>query len=281
MKIIPMIVRNSKIRLLIPAVLLSILCSANYNTDNKLKEIQVTTTKTTNLIFEYGILSIDRGSDALLAQRANRIENVLQLKAGSVHLEPTNLTVITRDGKLHCFLVNYEPNPNRLVYHINTQHTWLAQFENGYYNQEKLQRKIKMSLAKLNCITLKKQHRMGITFSLEAIYSSEQLLWYRFAIRNDSSVSYTMENIRFFIEDRKKIKRTTFQQIELFPVHSYSELHTIPPMAMIQNIQVLPLQILPKAKQLSVQLIEANGSRPLELKIKNKLLIKAQPLLNN
>ena len=272
-----MSIRKLKIVILFSMLLSCMVCSAS-STLHKLKEVQVTTTKTTNLIFEYRILSIDRGSDSLLAQMANRMENVLQIKANAANLEPTNLTVITSDGKLHCLRIRYHPNPNRLVYYIDTADTWLAQFEKGYYNENKLQRYTKRSLAKINCEQLKKQRSMGITFSLEAIYSTEQFLWYRFEIRNDSTVSYTLENIRFFIVDRKKIKRTTFQQIELFPVHSYTDLNRIPPNAVVQSLQVLPLQILPKGKQLSVQIIDKSGSRPLELKVKNKFLINAKPL---
>ncbi len=44
--------------------------------------LAVTFYKTTNLVFPYTIKSVDRGSKDIIAQKANGVENVLQVKAG-------------------------------------------------------------------------------------------------------------------------------------------------------------------------------------------------------
>src|SRR5690606_26501384 len=78
------------------------------------RPIEIAFSKTTNLVFPFEIKSVDRGSKDVLAQKAGGIENVLQLKAARQDFDETNLTVITSDGKLYSFLVNYADNPSAL-----------------------------------------------------------------------------------------------------------------------------------------------------------------------
>src|SRR5688500_17986985 len=69
--------------------------------------LEISFNKTTSIVFPFGITSVDRGSRNILAQKVNGVENVLQLKAAQKNFPETNLTVITGDGKLHHFTVNY------------------------------------------------------------------------------------------------------------------------------------------------------------------------------
>ena len=43
--------------------------------------LNITYSKTTHLLFPFAIISIDRGSKDILAQKAKGVENVLQIKA--------------------------------------------------------------------------------------------------------------------------------------------------------------------------------------------------------
>src|SRR4051812_44613081 len=78
--------------------------------------LQITYNKTTNLVFPYSIRSVDRGSSDLLVQRAKYADTILQLKAGRDGFKETNLSVVTSDGKLYSFLVQYAPSPATLNY---------------------------------------------------------------------------------------------------------------------------------------------------------------------
>src|SRR5690606_34918924 len=77
-------------------------------------DIQLTYHKTTNLVFAHNITSVDLGSAAILAQKAVGVSNILQLKAAQKDFEPTNLSVVTEDGQLHCFMVSYSDDPVEL-----------------------------------------------------------------------------------------------------------------------------------------------------------------------
>src|SRR6266536_1029711 len=70
--------------------------------------------KTTNLIFPFSVQSIDRGSKDILVQQPKGTENIVQIKADKPNFIQTNLSVITIDGKLYSFTVDYTPQPSQL-----------------------------------------------------------------------------------------------------------------------------------------------------------------------
>ena len=77
-------------------------------------KLEVTYNKTTNLVFPSSITSIDRGSQDIMVQKVSGVENILRVKADIKSFEETNLSVITKDGKLYSFLVGYNNNPGYL-----------------------------------------------------------------------------------------------------------------------------------------------------------------------
>ena len=76
--------------------------------EDQYKNLQVGFSKTTSIIFPYTIKSIDKGSAEVLVQKAKGVENILLVKAAKEHFLQTNLTVVTSDGKLYVFVLNYD-----------------------------------------------------------------------------------------------------------------------------------------------------------------------------
>ncbi|MEO8172835.1 MAG: DUF4138 domain-containing protein, partial [Sediminibacterium sp.] len=60
--------------------------------------LEITANKTTNLVFPASILSIDRGSQDVIVQKAAGVENILRVKADTKAFAETNLSIITSDG---------------------------------------------------------------------------------------------------------------------------------------------------------------------------------------
>ncbi len=71
-------------------------------------DLQIAYSKTTSLIFPYPIKTIDKGSEGVLIQKARGVENILLVKAAEHDFAQTNLTVVTTDGKLYGFVLNYD-----------------------------------------------------------------------------------------------------------------------------------------------------------------------------
>src|SRR5690606_4085340 len=104
-------------------------------------DIQLTYHKTTNLVFTHNITSVDLGSASILAQKAAGVANILQLKAAQEEFEPTNLSVVTEDGQLHCFMVSYSDDPVELnlSFLAPEQARGIARFSMDPHNQRELE----------------------------------------------------------------------------------------------------------------------------------------------
>ncbi len=103
--------------------------------------LAVTFYKTTNLIYPYAIKSVDRGSKDIIAQKANGVENVLQVKAGKLDFDETNLTVITADGKLYSYILNYVECPSvlNILFVSKEQLNPLVFFSENSINEARMQ----------------------------------------------------------------------------------------------------------------------------------------------
>src|SRR5690606_22345602 len=74
-------------------------------------KLDITWHKTTLLIFPSAIQSADRGDKYVLAQKVKGTDNILKVKAGQKDFKQSNLSVVTDDGKVYTFVVDYNPDP--------------------------------------------------------------------------------------------------------------------------------------------------------------------------
>lgn len=236
--------------------------------------------KTTSLIFPFAIKSVDRGSRDVLAQKAAGVENVLQLKAGRRDFTETNLTVITSDGTLHQFTVVYSASPPSLSVTIadanaRDQHLILQKDAiNERQIIESAKRILDTNLAR--SIRTHKKHQM--VFALKDIYASGDLLFCRIEIRNRSAINYGIKSLKFFVTDKKKMKRTSSQQIEIVPLFIANDTDHIGCYGSSAMIVAVRKFTIPDRKKLEINLFEANGGRNLRLEVSNRDILKSNPL---
>src|SRR5690242_753320 len=76
--------------------------------------LTITCNKTTNLIFPFTVQNVDRGSKDILVQQPQGAENIVQIKADKPDFAETNLSVITVDGNLYSFIIDYAAQPSQL-----------------------------------------------------------------------------------------------------------------------------------------------------------------------
>lgn len=244
--------------------------------------IFITYSKTTSLVFPYAIKSVDRGSRDILAQKATGAENILQLKAAQEGFAETNLTVITADGNLYAYVVNYSDNPASLTISIEPGLSYrpLAVFSEGGTNN--------ITGGTAEAINVKqavikgpREREYGISMAVQGIYLHEDMLYFQLKLKNNTAISYDVQQLRIFIRDRKKSKRTASQELEMQPFYIAGPAKRISANAE-QNVTIsLPKFTIPNKKYLVVQLMEQNGGRHLNLKIANRRLVKSGRLLSN
>lgn len=242
--------------------------------------LAITYFKTTHLIFPYSIKSVDRGSKDVLAQKAKGVENVLQVKAGRKKFEETNLTVITTDGKLYSYTINYSDNPP----HLNIQFTGSAKkagnvfFSSSSINEAELMKICEKVSQNTQIVYRKNDKHYGMWLQLKGIYVKDDNLYFQISLRNQTNLNYSIDQFRFFIKDRKKAKRTASQEQEVNPVFVHNNVDIVKGRSEEVFVVVLPKFTIPDQKYFSIQVMEKQGGRHLKLKISNRIIVQSKVL---
>src|SRR5699024_885666 len=115
-----------------------------------------------------------------------------------------------------------------------------------------------------------REKRYGMAFRMNGLFIHENVMYFRLRIANLSAINYTIDQLRFFIRDKKKVKRTAAQEIEIRPLYIYNNTGRVK--GNMKHVLVVAVAkfTIPNKKYLAVQLSEKNGGRQLELDINNK-----------
>ena len=266
-------------------LLLTISAFAQQTEKNRLSKIEpdsltIAYSKTTNIVFPFAIKSVDRGSQDILVQKAKGLENILQIKAAQKRFFQTNLTVVTADGKLYSFVLNYGENSPQLNLTVNKtkpegQEIYFSS-ESG--NEKDVQEYSKLAFYDKKKIRGEKESTYEIEFQLNAIFIRDDVMYYRIKVTNNSKINYDIDQLRFFIRDNKKVKRTASQEIEITPIYILNNAVKIEGETENTFVFALPKFTIPEKKYLAMQLMEKNGGRHVELHVKNTKLVQVTVL---
>lgn len=258
---------------------------AQHTSKNNLSKIEpdsllIAYSKTTNIVFPYAIKSVDRGSQDILVQKTKGLENILQIKAAQKEFFQTNLTVVTSDGKLYSFLLNYDDNPPMLNLNINKTEPQGQEiyFSDEIENDQDVQEYSKLAFYRKEKIRGEKENEYGIDICLNGIFIRDDVMYYRINVTNNSKINYDIDQLRFFIRDAQKVKRTASQEIEISPIYIWNNIVKIDGEAENTFVFALPKFTIPQEKYLVIQLLEKNGGRHIELHVKNKKLVQVTVL---
>ncbi len=239
--------------------------------------LDISTGMTTNLIFPYAIKSVDRGSIDILAQKAKGSENVLQVKAAKAPFKQSNLSVVTADGQLFSFLIDYAEYPSHL--NLSFYKDSLAEpvlLADGAIPQDELQQTAAIISERKPFMRRRVQQQM-IKLALGSIHYHQDMLWFAFDITNRSLIDYDIQYVKFFVKDKKRAKRTAEQSKELQPVF-VSPVDNVSGDHPEKVIIALPAFTLSQKQEVRVMLKEKNGGRDLELRLKYPAILKARLL---
>ncbi len=237
--------------------------------------------RTVNLIFPYSIKSVDRGNSGILVQKAGGVENVLQLKAADADFVPTNLTVITGEGALYSFMLHYDQQQQQLNFKVAEMMEPLHQdilFGKGLSNEGDIQDYARRIAVKKKSMPGLTQSRFDMELNLYGIYIFKDVLYFHFKLENSSLINYDIDQFRFYIRDKRKVKRTASQEIEIVPQYIDGNVSTVEGHSVNSIVVALDKFTIPDKKYFSIELQEKNGGRHISLKLGNKHLVKARGL---
>lgn len=250
--------------------------SKNHLSKTESDSLMIAYSKTTNIVFPFAIKSVDKGSPDILVQKAKGLENILQVKAAQKGFFQTNLTVVTADGKLYSFVLDYNEDFPQLNLTLNKTKPDGQEiyFSDEIINDQDIEEYSKLALYDKNKLRGQRKSNYDIDFRLNGIFIRDEVMYYRIKVTNNSKINYEIDQLRFFIRDTKKIKRTASQEIEITPVYILNDIDKI--QAETENIFVfaLPKFTIPEKKYLAIQLMEKNGGRHLEEHVKNTKLVQ-------
>ncbi|OJV54340.1 MAG: conjugative transposon protein TraN [Bacteroidetes bacterium 43-16] len=231
-------------------------------------------------MFPYSIISVDRGSSEVLVQKVPQAENVLQLKADTKEFEPTNLTVITAEGSLYSFLLYYDSEPLYLNLKVQDLEIPAAQFVkiDGQQSEAVLYEAGRRIAVKQPFINRLKDQANAMSLSVSGIYVHNDVLYFQLSLENNSNINYDVSQFRFYIQDSKRSKRTARQELILDPLYVTGNIKRIEGGSKQTAVIAYEKFTIPNKKHLRVEIQEHNGGRQLELKIRNKDLLKARAL---
>jgi len=243
--------------------------------------LSVCLNKTTNLVFPYKIKSVDIGSKDLLVQKAKGVENILLVKAAKENFEETNLSIVTGDGRLYSFSVNYAGHPvslNLLFLKDSSITKDMGIQISEACNEATLETDAQYIMEQERIVFGIKDKNYGMKMRLIGVYIKDDVLYFNLELQNRSAISYDIDMLHFFIKDRKLARRTASQEIPVQPIYMYGNNIKVKADTSQFLIYALPKFTIPDKKWFYVQMMEKNGGRHLHLRIGNRTVINAKPL---
>ncbi|RKR80678.1 conjugative transposon TraN protein [Mucilaginibacter gracilis] len=243
--------------------------------------IQISDQKTLMILFPTAVKSVDRGSRYVLAEKVKDAENVIKLKADHQGIPESNLSVITADGKLYSFIVTTTTDlPTQAIdlHQQELRERSAVRFSGESLNETQV-RDISARATLVKPFMNVKDKNDQMKMKLEGIYLANDVMFYRLRVNNKSHINYTVDFIRFYIRDRKKVKRMAVQEQEITPLACYpGDTLTVNGNSHRTIVMAFKKFTIADNKNLAVELYEKNGDRHLAMTLDGKEILKARPV---
>ena len=243
--------------------------------------LPVSDEKLTHVIYPEKIVYVDFGNTTVQVEKAENVNNIVALRAVSPFALQTNLTAITESGRFYTFDLRYAPGCERFSFIVDKQDTkrkQVAILEGRERNTRQKALLEKEISRRPKLLTNIRDEVAGMRFCVTNIFVDNDILLFRFGLHNRSQIGYTMDFIRFYIQDAKKRKKTAVQQLEQQPLFSFNRPEEVAALSSCDFTVALPKFTIPDKKVLIIEIQERNGGRHFYYKLKNKQLINAEIL---
>ena len=244
--------------------------------------LYVSDQKTTHLVFPYPVTYVDLGNSGIIAAKATGADNIVRVKAAGTAFPETNITVLTSNGKLYMFTVNYQHDPKVLSLdmgaansQVTTSESGEAILSNSPIPQGNLDAFSKQALARGGSSASESANQL--TVKCGSVGYKQETLFFPLHVGNKSNVTYDVDFVKFYIQDKKLVKRTAEQAIEITPIYVYNgSQKKIEVKGKLEQVYVFKKFTIPEQKQLIIEGYEKGGGRNVKLSLSNSDLLKAR-----
>lgn len=234
--------------------------------------------KTRLLIFPAPIKEADRGDEYVMAEVFGEAGNILKVKAADLDFAPSNLQVVTTDGKVYSFCVRYAEAAPDFPVDMGRQAPYApAYFKGVSLNSKQLEELAGRIAGHHAFLHGGKYRKHGMVFGPEGIYIREGVLFFCYRLRNKTHIPYEAASLRFFIRDKKKARRTASQDRELQPLSVFR--YGSPGHPKGQTIvAAFSCFTIAERKWLQAEMMEQDGDRNPACRLDQDKLLRARPL---
>ena len=244
--------------------------------------LYVSDQKTTHLVFPYPVTYVDLGNSGIIAAKATGAENIVRVKAAGTAFPETNITVLTSNGKLYMFTVNYQHDPKVLsldmgsaTSQVTTSEPGEAILSNSPIPQGNLDAYSKQALARGGSSASESANQLSVKAG--SVGYKQETLFFPLHVANKSNVTYDVDFVKFYIQDKKVAKRTAEQALEITPIYVYNgSQKKIEVKGKLEQVYVFKKFTIPEQKQLIIEVYEKGGGRNVKLSLANSDLLKAR-----
>lgn len=234
------------------------------------------------LIFPGKIIYEDHGSTVVEVEKAEGVDNILSVKAVESFVKDTNISVVTENGKFYTFSLDFAPDPEITSFVIDKdEKRKVAILDEGELSTDSKQR-IKAAIEKRLPLNLGMDEKnSGIEFEVNNIFIHNDILLFRISLMNRTQINYTIDFMRFYIQDAKISKKTAIQQLEQNVLFMFDYPNEIPAHEKRSFVVAMNKLTIPDKKRMVIEIQEKNGGRHFFYKLKNKDILKCEEVFRN
>ena len=206
-----------------------------------------------------------------------------KIKIPSGFSNGTHIGVITVVGQ--SFIAQYRAiyrnhdNMNIITnIHVQAEDMQPIEFNKMIFSNLEL-RKFAMDIIrkKLENKTIREEKNLKLSFQLNNVYVLSDYIFLDITIKNESNLSYEIEDLKFSIEDKKIHKATSNQSIDMTPLFQLNPQKHF--RKNFRNIYVFKKFTYPNSKVMMIRLIEEQlPGRTIEMKVNYSEILKADTL---
>jgi len=251
------------------------------------KNIYVSSSKTTFLIFDAKIDYFDLGSSDVGLKRADNKDNIIKIKAINEGFKETNLTVMTSNNQYYSFILNYSNNPDTLNYFLKSNIKDQAKQAQPKVVESELKPEKVDSLdspinltqsANRSFVAGKRKNKM--IFLVKGIYIKNNKLLFQTEISNQSNIDYDIDFLKFSIKNKRRFKKSISQETEIKPTSILNDTNNIVKAGNqpVKKVFIFEKFTIPDKKELVIDLWEKNGDRNLAIAVSGQSLLDAKKI---
>lgn len=177
--------------------------------------LQVSTSGTTHMMFEEGLVYVDISSKLLAAKIVDGNKKVLAIKAKEEFAGTTTVSALESNGSLHTYIVAYDPHPEILIYRFDV--TSSEVLTDVPVPVESLVKPSDMSGFKRKLFHIA-DREYGIAVHCCDIYTANDMTTVVLSLENQSVLSYLTASPRFVVEGRKTSRKKPHIEKAVYPV---------------------------------------------------------------